>query len=101
MDIHLALHAALAEIRAVGTNSAGIRHLHSLRPTTGAWRMSAWPEIAKACESASRDVEKMLRAEIASKNTSPAQAGDEHAHLVFLRLAAKYPNIFTYERTRI
>ena len=100
-DLHVALHAALAEIRVVGINSAGILHLHSLRPASGAWRAAAWTQIEKAFNEISAKVESGLRADIAAGRMSPQQAGDEHNHLVLSQLAAKYPNIFRYERTRL
>lgn len=100
-DLHVGLHAALVELRVVGTNSAGIVHLHSLRPASGTWRSAAWPQIEKAFLTISNEAETFLRAEIASGRMSPEQAGDEHNHIVLSRLAAKYPNIFIYERTRL
>ncbi len=100
-DIQTAILANLAELRAVGTNSAGVGHLYSLRPATGAWRVAAWPEISAVYEALTREVEAALRAEIAGGTMTAREAGDEHSHRVLTRLAARFPKIFRYERTTI
>lgn len=100
-DIQTAMLANLAELRVVGANSSGVRHLYSLRPATGAWRAAAWPEISAVYETLSAEVESALRAEIADGTITTRQAGDEHSHRVLTRLAARFPKIFRYERTTI